>query len=636
MPWYKSLKFTTPLILCILILAVVFAVKHIEGYLQTKSLMKISQEKAMELSYKIGHDIEVIQRLSDNTHDLNDILMDYLIADINYISVYRDNTKLYESFYNIHLADRETFVKKYKQEVLTKNIIKVHFNTQKNIFQILTRYALPKQKGEILPQRFDVFYYEYSIERDKNFMAEQNLQTFFINLLWGALLLLILYIFLIIKFIRPLSTFSETTDKLAQGDHNIDMLHYTPWIKDEIYTLFHSFSEMSKNIEQKNNALIEESQKLYHANQSKSEFLANMSHEIRTPLNGILGFLQILLKDEDDKEKRHYLNVINESSKTLLSIINDILDLSKIESGKLDILLEDFSLSNTLQNIVDLYVPRMQDKHINFIPEFSAQLPEYICSDELRIKQIINNLLSNSIKFTPELGTILLKIAYDYDTQKLKISVKDSGIGIPKDKQSLIFEAFTQSDASTTKHYGGTGLGLSITNNLVRMLHGSITLESEEGKGSHFIVEIDAPIADQSAQETQDDTVIDTFNGEPVLLVEDNKTNQLFASLILDDLNLSYELAENGQVAVDKYKNGSFSLVLMDENMPVMNGTEATKLIRMYEAENGMQPTPIIALSANALKGDKERFLEAGMDEYLAKPIDINELAKKIRLLLGR
>lgn len=642
MPFYKSLKFTTPVVLLVIILSAILAVKYINLYLQKESLMKLSKEKAIELSYKMGRDIEILQRTSQNINDLNDIMIHYLIADVNYISIYKVGKPLYESFYNTFVPNRESFIQKNKENVISNNEIIIYFDVDNNMFQILARYALPKPKNEILENKFDVFYYEYSIERDNALMLEQSTQTFYMNVLWGALLLCFLFVFMLLKFIRPLSQLSQATDQLAKGNHNTVTLNYEPLVHDEIDTLFHSFKTMSENIEQKNKELVDsntqlvnESKKLSQANEAKSAFLANMSHEIRTPLNGILGFLHILLKNETDKEKRHYLEVIDTSSKTLLNVINDILDLSKIESGKLDILIEDFILNDTLTNIVELYSPRMQEKNINFITEFSSDLPKAICSDELRLKQIINNLLSNALKFTPEHGFILMKVDYDFDAKHIKIEIKDSGIGIPKEKQSLIFEAFTQSDISTTKNFGGTGLGLSITNSLVNMLRGVVSLESEEGKGSRFVVDIPAAIATiEDKESAQEETEI-RFDGQNVLLVEDNKTNQLFASLILEDLNLTYTLANNGQEAVERFKEEDFSVVLMDENMPVMNGTVATQHIIEFEKENKREHTPIIALTANALKGDKERFLKAGMDEYLSKPVDALELAKKLKALIS-
>ena len=392
---------------------------------------------------------------------------------------------------------------------------------------------------------------------------------------------------------------------------------------------------MSSKIEQKNRDLIQETKISTQANQAKSEFLANMSHEIRTPLNAIVGFIQILQKNETDKTKQHYLTIIETSSKSLLHVINDILDLSKIESGKLDIALNDFSLEKALENIIELYTPRMNEKKINFIVELANGLPKRVKSDELRLKQIIDNLLSNALKFTPELGFILLKADYRPDRESLLIEVRDSGIGIPKKRQTAIFDAFTQSDASTTKDFGGTGLGLSISKKLVSMLKGSITLQSEEGKGSRFIIEL--PIAISSSEEESAETSSDIlFNGEKILLVEDNKTNQLFATLILDELNLTYIIANNGKEAVEKFQEEDFSLILMDENMPIMNGTEATQEIIRLEKENKDVHTPIIALTANALKGDEERFISAGMDDYLSKPVDTPLLAKKIRDLISR
>ncbi len=635
MPFYKSLKFTTPLILAALILTAIIAVKYIDLALSKQSLMHISEEKVFELSHKMGHDIEVLQRFSTNPHDLNDILMNYLIADVNYIAVYKKERPVYQSFYNISIPKRESFVRDNTQKVIDQNSIEMQYNEKQSIMQVLVPYALPKKTGEIVSHEFGVLYYEYSLQRDNRVMLQQSRRNFIINLVWGSLLLGLISLFLLFKFIRPLSRLSAATDRLTLGIHHKETLNYSTLLHDEIYTLFKSFGEMSSKIEQKNRDLIQETKISTQANQAKSEFLANMSHEIRTPLNAIVGFIQILQKNETDKTKQHYLTIIETSSKSLLHVINDILDLSKIESGKLDIALNDFSLEKALENIIELYTPRMNEKKINFIVELANGLPKRVKSDELRLKQIIDNLLSNALKFTPELGFILLKADYRPDRESLLIEVRDSGIGIPKKRQTAIFDAFTQSDASTTKDFGGTGLGLSISKKLVSMLKGSITLQSEEGKGSRFIIEL--PIAISSSEEESAETSSDIlFNGEKILLVEDNKTNQLFATLILDELNLTYIIANNGKEAVEKFQEEDFSLILMDENMPIMNGTEATQEIIRLEKENKDVHTPIIALTANALKGDEERFISAGMDDYLSKPVDTPLLAKKIRDLISR
>jgi len=597
--------------------------------------MKISKEKAVELSYKMSRDIEVLQRTSKNVNDLNDILMNYLISDVNYISVFQNGKPLYQSFYNTFIPQRDHFIEQYRDQVIEENTIKVQFDKSKNMFQILSRYALPKQKSEILAKRFDVYYYEFSIERDKLFIAEQSTRSFTINILWGVVLLVLLVIFLIVKFIRPLSHLSTATEQIAEGIHSPSSLQYSAIIHDEIFNLFVSFKKMAASIEQKNRELQEETVKSKEANQAKSTFLANMSHEIRTPLNAILGFITLLKKNETDKEKRNYLNIIDTSSHSLLSVINDILDLSKIENGKLDIVLDNFTLKECINNIIDLYRPRMSYKKINFLIELSDNLPKVIKSDELRIKQIINNLLSNALKFTPELGYISINVDYNHEGQHLKIKIKDSGIGIPKDKQAIIFQSFSQADERTTKNYGGTGLGLTIVSNLVSMLKGTVTLESEEGEGSCFTVELPASLVDSMEEEGSDEHACEIrFNREKVLLVEDNKTNQLFATLILDEINLSYDIANNGQEAVEMFQQHDYALILMDENMPVMNGTEATQKIIEFEKENNRRHTPIIALTANALKGDKEHFLNAGMDEYISKPINTLELAQKIKALL--
>ena len=357
------------------------------------------------------------------------------------------------------------------------------------------------------------------------------------------------------------------------------------------------------------------------ANSAKSEFLANMSHEIRTPLNAIMGFVDLLQEKEEDKKKQEYLSVVNSASSNLLEIINDILDFSKVESGKLDIEKNDFNPFDEFQITKKLFKAKADEKRIYMHVSYN-ELPKSLKGDILRIKQVINNLISNAIKFTPNGKNIFLDI--DYKDGYLNVNVKDEGIGISKEYQSRIFEPFSQEDGSTTRKYGGTGLGLTISHNLVKEMSGELKLKSEVGKGSEFYFSIPLECGEEIIKKDITTNNI-TFDAN-ILLVEDNKANQMFMKVVLQKMNIKFDIANDGIEAIDKFKSTKYDLILMDENMPNMNGIETTKYILQYEKEHNMIHTPIIALTANAVKGDRERFLEAGMDEYLAKPLDKNKL----------
>ncbi len=378
-------------------------------------------------------------------------------------------------------------------------------------------------------------------------------------------------------------------------------------------------------IEDFNQKLTYQKNKAILANKAKSEFLANMSHEIRTPLNAILGFIG-LIKDETKENKTlEYANIIDESSNGLLNIIEDILDFSKIESGKLDINKIDFNTKKALETISYLFDAKCSQKDINLSIIFDKNIPKDINTDSLRLKQIIANLISNAIKFTQPHKNIF--VAFKYEYKQLKVSVKDEGKGIAQNKLEHIFEAFGQEDSSTTREFGGTGLGLSISSELTKLLGGELKVKSELGKGSEFYFSIPITIAKEIIK---DDKYIDNLDlsGKKILLVEDNKANQIFMKVILKKMGLEFEIANDGIKAVDMYKDNKYDGILMDENMPNMNGIEATKRILELEKELKLPHTPIIALTANALKGDRERFLAAGMDEYMTKPVNKKKLTE--------
>ncbi len=388
----------------------------------------------------------------------------------------------------------------------------------------------------------------------------------------------------------------------------------------------------SENLEVSNKNAQNMADKSKQASKAKSEFLANMSHEIRTPLNAILGFIDLLKEKEDDKEKLKYIHTIHSSSTTLLGIINDILDFSKIESGNLNIEKIDFNTHQELGTIADLFRAKASEKSVSLTFNIDKDIPPALKSDPLRIKQVVANLLSNAIKFTPRNGRI--ELLMKYVDGYLHISVKDNGIGIAEDKQADIFKAFSQAESSTTRKYGGTGLGLAISAKLVSMLGGNLKLESQKDNGSRFYFEIPVQTGVYKKQAKIPVSDNNAIKGKRILLVEDNKANQMFMSLILKKFGLIFDMANDGVEAVDAYKKDYYDLILMDENMPNLNGIEATKQILKYEQIQNMRHTPIVALTANALKGDRERFLEAGMDEYLTKPLDKDKLALILNQLL--
>ena len=356
----------------------------------------------------------------------------------------------------------------------------------------------------------------------------------------------------------------------------------------------------------------------------KSEFLANMSHEIRTPLNAMFGFIKILQDKDYDKETHKYLSIIEKSGKNLLAIINDILDFSKIEAGKLNIEKIEFNPKEEIEVVYNLFKNLASEKNITL--EINEKLEYNIISDPVRIKQVISNLLSNAIKFSHSNATVYLNVSYSSQNEKLYVEVRDEGIGIPKEKLEHIFEAFSQADTSTTRKYGGTGLGLTISNKLIELLGGELKAKSEEGKGSMFYFSIPAPKTTPitNSKENKKPLLSKKFNGK-ILLVEDNKANQIFMEVLLKQMGLKFDIANDGIEAIEKFKHNKYDLIFMDENMPNMNGISATKKIRKIEKENGLEHIPIVALTANAMEGDKDRFINAGMDYYLSKPLDIEK-----------
>jgi len=363
-----------------------------------------------------------------------------------------------------------------------------------------------------------------------------------------------------------------------------------------------------------------------------------MSHEIRTPMNGVLGTLQLLQGTELSDSQREYVSIAYNSGESLLTLLNDILDFSKIEAGKMRLESIPFNIEQLIKELVALLHGKAEERSVNLTSEIDSKLEKFVRGDSVRIRQILTNLMTNAIKFT-ENGEVKVKLSVldkNSNSIRLKLEVIDNGIGIPEEVQRKLFNSFTQADGSTTRKYGGTGLGLAIVRQLVTMMHGRLGVESKPGEGSRFWVELVFEIANEEAVEVQPEKEQE-FAGEiggRVLLVEDNPVNQIVAKKMLEKMGMDYAVVNNGQEAVDRIaEDQNFNLILMDCQMPVMDGYEATHVIRDKEKES--DHIIIVAMTANAMEGDKEQCIEAGMDDYIAKPVKSPDLKAILYKWLG-
>lgn len=399
--------------------------------------------------------------------------------------------------------------------------------------------------------------------------------------------------------------------------------------RDEVGQLVDAFNEMLDQVEEREQALIQ-------ASRAKSDFLANMSHELRTPMNGVIGMTDLLERTKLPPDQQELVSFIKTSADHLLSVINDILDFSKAEAGMMIIEKVPFELKKTLDEIQIINGGQAAKKDLGFVMDIDPQISDTLVGDPVRIKQVLINLIGNAVKFT-EAGSVTLQVkavSSGMGNQKLKFSVIDTGIGIPRKKQDQIFDQFTQADSSTTRSFGGTGLGLAISKQIVELMHGQIGVKSELGSGSEFWFILPMKVHTESAVEAtqqsknnqQDLRPAPIANQCHILLAEDNKVNQFYARKVLETMGMLVTVADNGEKAVELVQEDAFDLVLMDCQMPIVDGYDATRQIR--ELGGAYETLPIVALTAFAMAEDRDVCLAAGMDDYVTKPVDGETLRK--------
>ena len=567
--------------------------------------------------------LEKIQKSKVELDKKLDELSRYSSSDI-----VKKQKEMLQEFYNIGIKITEEIAKQNK-ETTTKESITQKDNEKFKHFQEIRKKIEQLYRNQKIKS--------YNLLKNSIKEVSENTNRYF------YLLLILSILGLIVIISMGLYLTYSIKNRFEKVYHSINNLmkekpdfskKMIPKKNDEIGMLVNGFNRLQSRFEENFIRLKTLKIKAEETSKLKSEFLANMSHEIRTPINGIVGMSFLVLKTNLTSKQRNYIEKIENSAKSLLSIINDILDLSKIESGKLIIDKVEFNLDKLIENTLDLVKFQARKKGIEIKIVYDKDIPRELYGDSLRVSQILNNLFSNAVKFTQNGGKITLFVNRVAEN-RFKFIVQDTGIGLTKEEQQKIFKAFSQADGSTTRNYGGTGLGLTISKQLVELMNGKIWVESEYGVGSSFIFEIELKeikgkkenikYIEPISRDKKLKFNINRLRRCKILLVDDNEINQEIVMGLLENSKIELDIASNGKEGVERFQPDKYTLILMDIQMPIMDGYEATKIIREKDKD-----IPIIAITANAMKDDIAKSLEAGMNSHINKPIDVEELYETI------
>jgi signal transduction histidine kinase len=477
----------------------------------------------------------------------------------------------------------------------------------------------------------------FSLNTPEKYYLADVYESLLVMLVVISVCLTVSYFFvdrLLKRLTKPLHQVIETGEQFAKGKYSVANTEY---IYDEFNTINRVLNKMAKTINEQLKQITIEKERALESDKLKSQFLANMSHEIRTPINSVVGFVQVLEESPLTNEQKLSITRIKRSCFLLLNIINDILDLSKIEENKMELNYEPCNLAELVSETVELFMPNCEDKEIQLNLIIDKPFPQQLLCDEIRLKQIVTNLVANAVKFTDQ-GSITVSLQSQQqsdDLYQITIKVKDTGIGISSDIQKILFSPFVQADGKTSRKFGGTGLGLSICRHLVELMNGSISVVSELGKGAEFRVTLPLKKIEVEQLTSNIKPVRENYrelHGKSILIAEDNVTNQLVLKALLQPLNLNLDFANNGIEACAKCRNNHYDAILMDVQMPEMDGIEATQII----LQQSPSFIPIIGVSANAMLEDLHTAKEAGMVAYIAKPIIKEELYQTLSQWLKR